>query len=331
MTEFAISTRGDVVVVVAAFLPVGVGEQLAVLIDDAGVAEHELRVADLAQQDLELVLVPAIVLVGERDEVGRGRARATSPARSSGRSRSARESATRRSADRHAARPRSRRSAPGHEQSSLTTQTQLRWVWARIDSTWRRNSVATARGWPCRSPRTGRPTAQAAPAPAAPRVLDDWMRSERRHGLEPSSRRARRTSSSSCPGSCGPIGTIAPEAAHEAPGRRVRRERSSTSPRGMPCALDRYRLAVQHELQLSDGRAVGHAPAAREQRAAAPGRDRARKREVERGDEPLPRARSGLSDPSSQAAHPTHARFAPCPATDCPRARPRCPSPGSVR
>ena len=63
----------DVVVVVAAFLPVRVREHLAVLVDDAGIAVHELRVADLAKQDLELVVLPAVVLVGERHEVGRGR------------------------------------------------------------------------------------------------------------------------------------------------------------------------------------------------------------------------------------------------------------------
>ncbi len=84
--------------------------------------------------------MPAVVLVGERD-VGRAR-RAPAPARarSCGRSRAGaglRESRKRGSSPSTSwiAAKRS-----GAEQSSLTTQTQSVWVWARIESTWRRNS-----------------------------------------------------------------------------------------------------------------------------------------------------------------------------------------------
>ena len=40
-------------------------------VDDPHVAVDELRVADRAEQRLELVRVPAVVLVGERDEARR--------------------------------------------------------------------------------------------------------------------------------------------------------------------------------------------------------------------------------------------------------------------
>ena len=57
--------RCQVGVVVATPRPVCAGEQPAVAIDDAGVAVHEVGVAEGAKQRLELLGVPAIVLVGE--------------------------------------------------------------------------------------------------------------------------------------------------------------------------------------------------------------------------------------------------------------------------
>ena len=64
--------RAEVRVVVAALGPERGPDELAARADDPGVAVGELGVADRLQQPLELVGVPAVVLVAEGDEVATG-------------------------------------------------------------------------------------------------------------------------------------------------------------------------------------------------------------------------------------------------------------------
>ena len=65
--------RAQVGVVVAPVAPVRRGEEPAVRADDPRVAVDQSRVSDLRQQRRELVRVPHVVLVGQRDDAGGGR------------------------------------------------------------------------------------------------------------------------------------------------------------------------------------------------------------------------------------------------------------------
>ena len=107
-------------------------------------------------------------------------------------------------------------------------------------------------------------------------------------------------------------GTTAQNPLIEAPGRCIRGERLEHVPTRHALRARLDDLAVQDQLELADRGAAGHAPAAREQRAAAPGRDRAREREVEQ--------RQATQLLIQRRRHPTQPSIRSGPAKDCPRA-----------
>ena len=139
VTELAISSEEMLGVVVAALAPVGVRQQLAVRSDQPGVAVRELGGADRGRAASRACRRAR----GRPGRPSRRTPRRPAPsrarARSCGRSPAARASARPRSGGRPPARASISANRAGLEQSSLTMQTQLRWVWPRIDSTWRRN------------------------------------------------------------------------------------------------------------------------------------------------------------------------------------------------
>ena len=84
----AISSESRLVWLLRALGPVGLGQHLAVGVDEPLVAVDELRRRPSAvTQRRQLVRVPAVVLVAEGDQRGVGRAPCRAPARSCGRSR----------------------------------------------------------------------------------------------------------------------------------------------------------------------------------------------------------------------------------------------------
>ena len=299
--------------VVAAFLPVGVGEDLAALIDDASVAVHELPVSDLAQQDLDLVLVPAVVLVGECHVVGRDRRERKRPLEVP-----VETDPLRRARD-HEARIVTQlvlnlgvalrgRAVVAHHAHPVAVRLGAE----RIELPAKQRDRRLVRGHANRHERAlgGFRGVQL----ERRRRLDDLDSPERRRGFGAVLEARPQDQLELLPGRVRAYRDHAPEAAHEAPDRWVRRERLQHVPARHALRTRPDLLAVQDQRQLSDWRAARNAPAACEQRAAAPGRKRAREREVERGDETLVRTRGGLSDPGSQAAHPTQApiRSMPC-------------------
>ena len=181
-------------------------------VDAPQVAVGELgAIRSPSLQRLELVRIPAVVVVAERDELGLGAAPSPGRARSSGRSRGAarRARARTRSSPSTASAIASKRS--GSEQSSLIRQIQSRSVCARIDppgrEAARRSGLNVAMQIAIKGSSGRR---RASYGRAASGRLDDRDRAER--GASPCSRpRAapRRNSSSSPARAWAPIGIVA--------------------------------------------------------------------------------------------------------------------------
>ena len=304
-----------------------------------------MRVAERVAQRRELVGVPAVVLVAQRDQLGLGRRQ---PQRAlevavEARRRSASATATKRSSprDRRARAPANR---SGLEPSSLITQTQRRSVCARSDSIWAREAA----------PGRARSVAmQTAISPAA--ACAESRRGGRRggdlrsvpSGAIGSRPPARRAATADSPGRRRGDRHRAPEAAAERPAAR---RASWTSGRGMPTRRRPMRAPPSTSIQARDPLLAVEAGARAEHRGGG-ARPAARPAAGSRGwprdrrtctrcenlsframtADPLDVRRAGSPDAERHHARPRGSRAPPAPGRDAEALRARLPRPAQAR